>query len=185
MKNKIFILIVLALVIHSLALLAFAADSSWGIPTQEEIQTGILNQTVSTPKVNATDKADAIDTVDVKQLERINAMPKVPEITKKRVEKPNVIAGKTILATTQIPWIVNSNGNIYQWTESNWKRMPGSAADIGAGPDGAVWIIGTNPVPGGFGIYKWNGSNWDPQPGGAVQITVGTNERTPDSFKKW
>jgi hypothetical protein len=50
---------------------------------------------------------------------------------------------------------------------------PGAATDISEGANGSVWIIGTNPVPGGFGIYHWNGSGWSRMPGGAVTIAVG------------
>ncbi len=49
--------------------------------------------------------------------------------------------------------------------------MPGQARDIDA-KNGAVWIIGTNPVAGGYGIYKFNGSQWIPFDGGAVKIAV-------------
>ncbi|MEK7802658.1 MAG: PLAT/LH2 domain-containing protein, partial [Pseudomonadota bacterium] len=49
--------------------------------------------------------------------------------------------------------------------------MPGQARDIDA-KNGAVWIIGTNSVPGGYGIYKFNGSQWIPFDGGAVRIAV-------------
>lgn len=53
-----------------------------------------------------------------------------------------------------------------------WRQTDGLARDIGVGANGAVWVIGTNPVPGGFGIYRWNGQNWDSVPGGAVRIAV-------------
>jgi len=70
-------------------------------------------------------------------------------------------------------WVVNSSGNIFHWTGSNWQHMPGLAKDIGVGANGSVWVIGTNPVRGGYGIYQWNGSNWVNHPGGAVRIDVG------------
>jgi hypothetical protein len=35
-----------------------------------------------------------------------------------------------------------------------------------------VWVIGTNPVAGGYGIYRWNGTGWSREPGGAVAIAV-------------
>jgi len=54
----------------------------------------------------------------------------------------------------------------------DWKQLPGSATDIGVGANGAAWIIGTNPTPGGYGIYRWNGSDWAGMPGGAVRIDV-------------
>ena len=54
----------------------------------------------------------------------------------------------------------------------DWKQLPGTGNDIGVGANGAAWLVGTNPVPGGFGIYRWNGSAWDTMPGGAVRIDV-------------
>ena len=33
----------------------------------------------------------------------------------------------------------------------NWQEMPGNARDIGAGPDGSVWIVGMDRS-----IYRWN-----------------------------
>lgn len=36
-------------------------------------------------------------------------------------------------------------------------------------------MIGTNPVPGGFGIYRWDTDHWTQVPGGAVRIAVDTN----------
>jgi hypothetical protein len=56
---------------------------------------------------------------------------------------------------------------------SAWRLAPGSATDIAAGADGSVWVIGTNPMPGGYGIWHWIGSGWVPVAGGAVAIAVG------------
>jgi len=44
--------------------------------------------------------------------------------------------------------------------------------DIGVGPSGAVWVIGTDSVPGGYGIYQSNGAGWTRIEGGAEQISV-------------
>jgi peptidoglycan hydrolase-like protein with peptidoglycan-binding domain len=76
------------------------------------------------------------------------------------------------------PWIVNSQGVIFQRTSNSpfsgsWTQQPGLAKDIGIGFDGSVWVIGTNPIGFNFGIYKWNGSNWDGSDGSAVRIAVG------------
>ena len=49
---------------------------------------------------------------------------------------------------------------------------PGGATDISVGANGSDWIIGTNPVPGGYGIARWNGRAWTAVPGGAVRIAV-------------
>jgi microsomal dipeptidase-like Zn-dependent dipeptidase len=59
-----------------------------------------------------------------------------------------------------------------------WTPRPGQGRDVGAGPGQQAWLIGTNPVPGGFGIHRWTGSTWDPVPGGADRIAV-SPEGTP------
>lgn len=54
---------------------------------------------------------------------------------------------------------------IYRWDGRNWRRMPGSATDVGDG-----WVIGTDRRRGGYGIYRWNGRDWSRVSGGAVRI---------------
>jgi hypothetical protein len=56
--------------------------------------------------------------------------------------------------------------------QPDWQRLQGGASDIGVGADGTVWVIGTDPRPGGFGIYRWNGSGWSRIDGAAVRIDV-------------
>jgi tectonin-like protein len=72
------------------------------------------------------------------------------------------------------PWVVNSNHEIYRWSGGaggQWSKLPGSATDIGAG-GGAVWVLGTNAVDGGYGVWRWNGSDWSSVDGAAVHIAV-------------
>jgi hypothetical protein len=71
------------------------------------------------------------------------------------------------------PWVVNSGGSIFRRTPSGWRHLPGGARDIGVGPADEAWIIGTNPVPGGFGIWWWDGDEWRTIEGGGVRIAVG------------
>ena len=59
----------------------------------------------------------------------------------------------------------NSNGTVQT------ANLLGTAKDIDA-KNGAVWIIGTNPVAGGYGIYQFNGSGWTQIDGGATRIAV-------------
>jgi hypothetical protein len=54
----------------------------------------------------------------------------------------------------------------------SFRLQPGAATDISQGADGSLWVIGTNPVAGGYGIYEWTGSGWAPVRGGAVAIAV-------------
>jgi hypothetical protein len=54
-----------------------------------------------------------------------------------------------------------------------WRKLTGSARDIGVGADGTVWAIGTIWTgAGGYNILKWNGSSWITIPGAAVRIDV-------------
>lgn len=74
------------------------------------------------------------------------------------------------------PWVVNSWGAIYalNLATNEFELYPGRATDIGIGINGAVWIVGTNPVYGGYEILRWNASSWTWTivPGGAVRIAV-------------
>jgi len=71
-----------------------------------------------------------------------------------------------------LPWVVNESGQIYHRQGAGWKLLAGRARDIGVGAAGS-WVIGTNPVPGGYGIFRWIGAAWAAVPGGAVEISVG------------
>jgi len=55
---------------------------------------------------------------------------------------------------------------------NKWVRVGGAANDIGSGPNGKTWVIGTNKEGGGYGIYRWDGK-WAKIGGSAVRIDVG------------
>jgi peptidoglycan hydrolase-like protein with peptidoglycan-binding domain len=75
------------------------------------------------------------------------------------------------------PWIVQDDGDIYQWNWStqSWSKRPGCAKDIAVGGDNSVWIIGCDQAFGGYRIHKWNGTSFviDWNEVGGVRITVG------------
>lgn len=72
-----------------------------------------------------------------------------------------------------VPWVVNSRGNIFRKNKGeNWRKMPGSAKDIGIGADGSVWIIEMTKTNGGYTIAYWDGDRWVRTDGGAVRIDV-------------
>jgi peptidoglycan hydrolase-like protein with peptidoglycan-binding domain len=79
------------------------------------------------------------------------------------------------------PWIVNNVDRLYRWNSStqSWDRISGCAKDVGVGPDQEVWVVGCDPVAGGFLIYRWDGSSLIPDSTnqGGVRISVGP--RTP------
>jgi hypothetical protein len=60
-------------------------------------------------------------------------------------------------------------------TAQTWTTLPGAAMDVGANVNGDVWVIGTNPVPGGYTIWRWVNGNFQNIPGGAVRISVDTD----------
>ena len=67
---------------------------------------------------------------------------------------------------------MKANENISRRVGNRWEQLFGAAKDIGIGANGSVWIIGTNPVSGGYGIYRWVGRSWEGVDGGALQISV-------------
>jgi hypothetical protein len=74
------------------------------------------------------------------------------------------------------PWVVNQQNQIYMYNTAarSWELKPGKARSIHTGASGAVWMLGVDPVAGGFPIYQWNAGkqNWDPYGTfGAVEMT--------------
>ena len=70
------------------------------------------------------------------------------------------------------PWIVNAVHQIWRHTDAGWKQVPGSATDVGAGGNGAVWIVGTDAGSGGYHIWRWLGSGWGQIGGSGVAVGV-------------
>ncbi|MGH9841659.1 MAG: hypothetical protein ACREEM_23145, partial [Blastocatellia bacterium] len=60
----------------------------------------------------------------------------------------------------------------------------GRRPDVAADHDN-IWVVGTNPVPGGFGIFQWDVSrqDWNGIEGGAVRIAVGGDITNSTVFK--
>lgn len=52
-----------------------------------------------------------------------------------------------------------------------WTQLPGTAVDVGASAN-ALWVIGTNTVPGGYGLHRWDGKTFIANSGGAVRIDL-------------
>ena len=64
------------------------------------------------------------------------------------------------------PFVINSAHQPFLWTGSSWEQGPGTVTDIALGANDALWAIGTNAVPGGFGIYEWVSNGWAEVPEG-------------------
>ncbi|MFC1888714.1 tectonin domain-containing protein [Thermodesulfobacteriota bacterium] len=73
------------------------------------------------------------------------------------------------------PWVVNEYNDIFRQVSGVWEKLPGKGHDIGVGPGGTAWLIGTNRYNGGYEIFRWTGGNWSPIPGGALRLAVGGN----------
>ena len=78
-----------------------------------------------------------------------------------------------VAAGAGTPWVVNAQGAIYQRSGGAWQRVGGAAREIGVGADGSVWVIGTEPAPGGRAIYRITGNGWNRVDGGGERIAVG------------
>jgi hypothetical protein len=86
-------------------------------------------------------------------------------------------AVRIAVGPTGIPWLVDSQGNLWQRTSSSvttgaWNLLPESGRDIGVGANGDVWMISNVPFGDGFQVKKWNGSGWAASNGGAVKVSV-------------
>lgn len=58
-----------------------------------------------------------------------------------------------------------------------WEEIPGSALDIGVGPDGSVWAVGSSFAGHDYGLYHWDGWSWQQQRGAAVRVDVDARGR--------
>lgn len=54
----------------------------------------------------------------------------------------------------------------------DWRQVLGFAYDVGVGANSDVWVIGTDPQPGGYGIYHIDGFGGFAVEGGALRIDV-------------
>jgi hypothetical protein len=86
--------------------------------------------------------------------------------------------------STGKPWLVNNAGSIFKRTSGDanagaWQVVAGGARDVGVGPAGYPWIIGTSSTTGGFNIFARDEQlgTWFSVPGGATQIAVGRDGR--------
>ena len=70
--------------------------------------------------------------------------------------------------------MITSFGQIWRRSSSGvWAQLPGAAREIAIGSDGSVWVIGTNPVGGGYGILQYQSTgDWKQISGGGVRIGV-------------
>ena len=84
----------------------------------------------------------------------------------------NIGADKIAVDRSGNPWIIKSDGSIYQRSRNNWNKMPGLATEISTGADGSIWITGTDRQNNGYGVYRWDGRDWARMDGAAVKIAA-------------
>jgi hypothetical protein len=80
------------------------------------------------------------------------------------------------------PWAINNANAIFRMVNGVWQYVPGqTATDISIGADGTVYILGTTPIPVGYGPLRWNPSqgNWirmdDNGASGGTSVEVDVN----------
>lgn len=72
------------------------------------------------------------------------------------------------------PWVVSDRGDVMRRASNGkWERLPGSGTAVTIGSNSTAWLLGTDPVPGGYSIHRWTSGNWQRVPGGAVALSAG------------
>ncbi len=66
----------------------------------------------------------------------------------------------------------NPSSQMSATASAGFRLLPGAANDVAQGPERGLFVIGTNPLPDGFGIYGWNGTAWHGINGAGVTIAV-------------
>ena len=87
--------------------------------------------------------------------------------TGKKWEKISGAAVRLDVDPKGMPWVINSNNNIFRYDGRKWHQLIGSAWDIGIGANGDVWVIGSDYAP-----YKYDGKYWVRTPGQLGSISV-------------
>jgi hypothetical protein len=81
-------------------------------------------------------------------------------------------AGRRIAVDPQgIPWIVNSNYQVWRYRSGFWLQEPGVVRDLDIGADGSMYALGEPSWTDGR-VYRWTGSNWTLFGGSGTAITV-------------
>jgi len=59
------------------------------------------------------------------------------------------------------PWVVNQEGEIYQWLSPRFRRVEGKATDIAIGRDASIHVVGTSPCDStGCRVYQLSNNAW-------------------------
>lgn len=101
---------------------------------------------------------------------RANCNYGVQKWTGKKWEKISGGAVRIDVDPKGMPWVINSNNNIFRYDGAKWHQLIGSAWDIGIGAKGEVWVVGSDYAP-----YKYDGKYWVKTPGQLSSISVQSN----------
>ena len=74
-------------------------------------------------------------------------------------------------------WVITGDGSLWRRAalNANWRTWEVQAKDVAVASDGTVFVVGTEPAPGGFGVLRLVGSSFVPEPGVAgVRIAAGS-----------
>jgi hypothetical protein len=78
-------------------------------------------------------------------------------------------ASRITVGADGFPWIVQKNGHVYRRTPANtWQLLATNGRDIGAGPEGTVWMVDDQDV-----VSVWSEQPGLNQSGGTAQEVLG------------
>lgn len=73
------------------------------------------------------------------------------------------------------PYAAGAEGRIYRWRVDTWQQLAGFAGDIGAGPNGELYAVGTGAEENS--VFRWDEGAWVKMPdSGFVNIDVGPGD---------
>ena len=72
-----------------------------------------------------------------------------------------VVPGSAVRITVDrhgMPWVINSKSKVFKLNKANWVMQQGTGYDIGAGPDGSIFLVSTVRGEGrrGFEMQKYS-----------------------------
>jgi Tectonin domain len=82
-------------------------------------------------------------------------------------------AAKIAVDPKGLPWVINTEGLIFQWVEpGGWTRQGKEGADIAIGADGSVYCLTKPGVDQNGGVYVFGAGQWKSANGRGVTLAV-------------
>ena len=146
-----------------------SGPSSKPAPTGTAVASSVVPSTVATSAANpATTPAAAGATATSPSAAPTTAATPTATSTATGGQTASLAAPSPTVAPAATPPASNGPSP----SSEGWTTLTGAAMDIGANGKGAIWVIGTNSVQGGYGIYQWVNGNWQNVPGSALRVSV-------------